>query len=182
MPAYWRIYVQKKAVPALQSSPKLWRLMTTRSKGLPSRRAFSQKGNFELFFRSCTVSTPASLLSSSLIPLVSATFKAPKAAPASTAAPKRIFTIGGPLHSRQSTLMPNSTKDNSISFTTPLMCADSCSQDQHGLAPAETKVADHANTGEEALLRCSGWQYITYSPRGGAHFFLGLSLGLEDSP
>ena len=89
-------------VPECEALP-----LTTHSRGLPEKCAFSQKGNFELFFFSCTVSTPASLLSSSLMPFVSATFKAPKAAPASTAAPKMIFTIAGPLHSRQSIMMPN---------------------------------------------------------------------------
>ena len=46
------------------------------------------------------MSTSPSLLSSSFIPFDSATLRAPKAAPASTAAPRMIFTIGGPLHRR----------------------------------------------------------------------------------
>ena len=55
----------------------------------------AQKGNF--FFLSCTVSTPAVLLSSNLIPLFSASFNAPNAAPASTAAPTTTFRMRPPL-------------------------------------------------------------------------------------
>ena len=55
----------------------------------------AQKGNF--FFLSCTVSTPGVLLSSNLIPLFSASFNAPNAAPANTAAPTTTFRIRPPL-------------------------------------------------------------------------------------
>ena len=55
----------------------------------------AQKGN--LFFLSCTVSTPGVLLSSNLIPLFSASFNAPNAAPANTAAPTTTFRIRPPL-------------------------------------------------------------------------------------